>query len=93
MHYNKKIRLFFKNEILVKPLTFWKGFFTILMENGIIRQDLNPDLLAREYYSFPIYSIVEICAEYDDIPQDTLDNFFKEAEEHAKFLLECIKVK
>jgi hypothetical protein len=93
MHYNEKIRLFFKNEILLKPLTFWKGFFTILMEKGIIRPDLNPDLLAREYYSFPIYSIVEICAEYDDIPQNTLDNFFKEAEDHANFLLDCIKVK
>ena len=53
----------------------------------------NPDLLAKEYYSFPIYSIVEICAEYEDIPQDMLDNFFKETEEHAKFLLDCIKVK
>ena len=36
--------------------------------------------------------IVEICAEYEDIPQDMLDNFFKETEEHAKFLLDCIKV-
>ena len=93
MHYNEHIRLFFKNEILVKPLVFWKDFFTILKENGIIRPDLNPDLLAKEYYSFPIYSIVEICAEYEDIPQDMLDNFFKETEEHAKFLLDCIKVK
>ena len=93
MHYNEHIRLFFKNEILAKPLIFWKDFFTILKENGIIRPDLNPDLLAKEYYSFPIYSIVEICAEYEDIPQDMLDNFFKETEEHAKFLLDCIKVK
>ena len=93
MHYNEHIRLFFKNEILAKPLIFWKDFFIILKENGIIRPDLNPDLLAKEYYSFPIYSIVEICAEYEDIPQDLLDNFFKETEEHAKFLLDCIKVK
>ena len=31
--------------------------------------------------------------EYDDIPQDCLDDFFNEAEEHAKFLLDCVKVK
>ena len=93
MHYNENIRLFFQNEILVKPLIFWNGFFTILKENGIIRQDLNPKLLAKEYYSFPIYLLLEICAKYEDIPQSCLDNFFEEAENHAKFLLESIKVK
>ena len=93
MHYNENIRSFFQNEILAKPLIFWNEFFTILKENGIIRQDLNPKLLAKEYYSFPIYLLLEICAKYDDIPQNCLDDFFKEAEEHAKFLLGCIKVK
>ena len=32
MHYNENIRIFFQNEILVKPLLFWNGFFTILKE-------------------------------------------------------------
>ena len=93
MHYNETIRSFFQNEILVKPLIFWNGFFTILKEKGIIRQDCKPELLAKEYYSFPIYLLLEICAEYDDIPEGQLDNFFKQAEEHANFLLDCIKVK
>lgn len=93
MHYNDTIRDFFQNEILVKPLIFWKGFFSILKEKGIIRKDCNPELLAKEYYSFPIYLILEICAEYDDIPQSSLDDFFKEAEEHANFLIDCVKVK
>lgn len=93
MHYNETIRLFFQNEILVKPLIFWNGFFTILKQKGIIRQDTNPKLLAKEYYSFPIYLLLEICAKYEDIPQSSLDNFFKETEEHAKFILESVKVK
>ena len=93
MHYNDKIRSFFENEILVKPLIFWKEFFTILKDNGVIRNDTNPELLAKEYYSFPIYLLLEITAKYDDIPQSSLDNFFKQSEEHAKFLLDCIKVK
>ena len=88
-----KIRLFFQDEILVKPLIFWKGFFSILKENGIFREDCNHDLLAKEYYSFPIYLLLEICAKYDDIPESTLENFFEEAEEHANFLLDCVKVK
>ncbi len=93
MYYNEDIRLFFQNEILIKPLIFWNGFFTILKEKGIIKKDSNPKLLAKEYYSFPIYLLFEIFAKYDDIPQNCLDNFFYETEEHAKFLLECVKVK
>ena len=93
MNYNEYIRAFFQNEILVKPLLFWNGFFTILKENGIIRPDCNPKLLAKEYYSFPIYLLLEMCAKYDDIPKSYLDNFFNEAEEHAKFLLDCVKVR
>ena len=93
MHHNETIRLFFQNEILVKPLIFWKEFFTILKEKGIIRDDCNPELLAKEYYSFPIYLLLEMCAKYDDIPENQLEDFFKEAEEHAKFLLDCVKVK
>ena len=93
MHYNENIRIFFQNEILAKPLLFWNEFFTILKEKGIIRKDCNPKLLAKEYYSFPIYLLFEICAKYDDIPQSCLDNFFNEAEEHIKFILESVKVK
>ena len=93
MHYNRQIREYFQNEILEKPLIFWENFFTILKENNIIRQELDPKILAKEYYSFPIYLILEICIKYDDIPQRLLDDFFKEAEEHAKFLLESTKVK
>ncbi len=93
MNHNETIRLFFQNEILVKPLIFWKGFFTILKDRGIIRQDCNPELLAKEYYSFPIYLLLEMSAKYDDIPQSQLEDFFKEAEEHANFLVDCVKVK
>ena len=93
MHYNETIRMFYENEILIKPLIFWNGFFTILKEKGIIRNDCNPELLAKEYYSFPIFLLLEICAKYDDIPKSSLDNFFKQAEEHAKFLLDCVRVK
>lgn len=93
MHYNEKIRLFFQDEILVKPLVFWTGFFTILNENDIIKKNFNPELLAKEYYSFPIYLLLEISAKYDDIPESCLDDFFRQAEEHAKFLLDCVKVK
>ncbi|MGI6448360.1 MAG: hypothetical protein ACOX01_07095 [Methanobrevibacter boviskoreani] len=93
MNYNETIRLFFQNEILVKPLVFWNEFFTILKEKGIIRKDSNPKFLAKEYYSFPIYLLLEICAKYDDIPQSSIDNLFKESEEHAKFILNSVKVK
>ena len=93
MHHNETIRSFFQNEILVKPLIFWEGLFTILKEKGIILKDSNPQLLAKQYYSFPIYLLLEMCAKYDDIPQEILENFFNETEEHANFLFESVKVK
>lgn len=93
MHHNETIKSFFENEILVKPLVFWQGLFTILKEKEIIHKDSNPQLLAKQYYSFPIYLLLEICAKYDDIPKEILENFFNETEEHAKFLFESVKVK
>ena len=93
MHYDDNIRMFFHDEILMKPIIFWNEFFTILKENGVIRQDIDSKLLAKEYYSFPIYLLLEICSKYDDIPQDLLDDFFRQTEEHANFLLDCVKVK
>ena len=93
MHHNEAIRLFFQNEILVKPLEFWKGLFTILKEKGVIHKDSNPELLAKQYYSFPIYLLLEMCAKYDDIPEEVLENFFNETEEHAKSLFDSVKVK
>ena len=92
MHHNENIRLFFQNEIIEKPLTFWEGFFSILKEKGIIKKDSNVKLLAKEYYCFPIYLLFEMCIKYDDILSSSLDNFFKETEDHAKFLLDSIKV-
>ena len=93
MHHNETIRQFFQNEILVKPLIFWEGLFTILKEKGIILEDSDPKLLAKQYYSFPIYLLLEICGKYDDIPKEVLENFFNEAEEHANFLFESVKVR
>ena len=93
MHHNEVIKEFFQNEILIKPLIFWKEFFTILKEKGIIRQDCNTELLAKEYYSFPIYLLLEITVKYDDIPKSSLEDFFNQTEEHAKFLLDSVKVK
>lgn len=93
MHYNDTIRHFFQTEILEEPLKFWKGFFTILKEKGIIHEDSNPSLLAKEYYSFPIYLLLELSIKYDNIPQSSLEAFFNETEEHAKFILDSVRVK
>ena len=93
MHHNEKIRQFFQDEILVMPLEFWMRFFTILKEKGIIKKDSNPELLAKEYYSFPIYLLMEMCIKHDDIPQSSIDDFFKQTEEHAKFIIESVRVK
>ena len=93
MHHNETIRAFFENEIMIKPLVFWQGLFTMLKEKGVIRSDSNPELLAKQYFSFPIYLLLEMCARYEDIPEEVLEDFFAQTEEHAKFLFESVKVK
>ncbi len=93
MHYNETIRTFFQKEILMKPIMFWEDYFSILKEKGIIREDSNPTLLAKEYYSFPIYLLLELSAKYDDIPQSSIESLFNDTQEHAKFILDSVKVK
>ncbi len=93
MHHNENIRSFFKNEILIKPLMHWTNFFRILKEKKVIRKDTDPKLLAKEYYSFPIFLLLEMFVKYDDIPQSSIDNFFDETEDHILFILDCVKVK
>lgn len=93
MHYNETIRTFFQKEILMKPIMFWEDYFSILKEKGIIREDSNPTLLAKEYYSFPIYLLLELSAKYDDIPQSLIESLFNDTQEHAKFILDSVKVK
>ncbi|MDO5860641.1 TetR/AcrR family transcriptional regulator [Methanobrevibacter sp.] len=93
MHHSETIRSFFENEILTVPLEFWKGLFSILKQKGVIKKDSNPELLAKQYYSFPIYLLLEMCSKYDDIPQEVLEDFFDQAEQHAKFLFDSVKVK
>lgn len=93
MHHNETISRFFQDEILIKPPIFWESFFELLKEKEIIKKDSNTKLLAKQYYSFPIYLLLEICAKYDDIPKEVLEDFFTQAEEHAKFLFESVKVK
>ncbi|WP_298501415.1 TetR/AcrR family transcriptional regulator [uncultured Methanobrevibacter sp.] len=93
MHHSEKIREFFQTEVLTKPLVFWESLFSMLIQKGVIRGDCNPKLLAKQYFSFPIYLLLEICATYDDIPEEILESFFDETEEHAKFLFESVRVK
>lgn len=93
MHHSEKIREFFQTEVLTKPLIFWESLFSMLKQKGVIRSDCNAKLLAKQYFSFPVYLLLEICATYDDIPEEVLESFFDETEEHAKFLFESVRVK
>ena len=92
MHHNETIRSFFENEIMTTPLEFWRGLFSVLKQKGVIKKDSNPELLAKQYYSFPIYLLLEMGSKYDDIPQEVLEDFFDQTEQHAKFLFDSVKV-
>ena len=48
--HNKKIRNFFRKELLEKPLRGWENIFTIMIEKKLIKP-YNPRTLAYEYFS------------------------------------------
>ena len=59
-------------------------FYIILLYNNYIE---------RKWKKCMIYLLLEICARYEDIPETSLDDFFRQTEDHANFLLDSIKVK
>ncbi len=92
MYQDEKIAEFFHNHILDKPLEFWTSIFVKFIEMGIVRKDCNPVMLAREYYAYPIFLLMEIFIENNSFPDDELDKLFDEAERHVEFIFEAVKI-
>ncbi|MDO5851522.1 MAG: TetR/AcrR family transcriptional regulator [Methanobacteriaceae archaeon] len=91
MYQNPTAKEFFKEEMINKPIKNWTEIFTMMIEKKVIK-NLNPEKLAREYYGYAIYKILEIALE-NELKEEIIDEMFKEIEEHAYFLLENIKIK
>lgn len=91
MFKNDKIKEFFQKEMLDGPLHVWELIFSVMIKKGLIR-DIDPKVLAKEYFSYGIYMYIQLTLTYDEISQDILDLMFKEMEDHALFLFDNIKI-
>ncbi|WP_432644573.1 TetR/AcrR family transcriptional regulator [Methanobrevibacter sp.] len=91
MYQDDQIAEFFHKHILEEPLKFWTSVFTKLIEKKHI-EDLNPEMLAREYYAYAIFLLLEIFIENNSFPEEEIDRLFEEAESHAKFLFESVRI-
>ncbi|MCE5213465.1 MAG: TetR/AcrR family transcriptional regulator [Methanobacterium sp.] len=91
-YHNKKIRDFFKKELLEEPINVWENTFQMMIEKKMIKP-LNPRTLAYEYFSFAIFLFFEyFVLEYDKDFKTYMDLAQEKMANHAEFLLEAIKM-
>jgi AcrR family transcriptional regulator len=90
--HNEKIRKLFVDELLEAPINAWEVIFTKMMEKNLIKK-YDPKILAREYFSFAIYLYFEyFILKYDTDYKSFMDLAWNKMAEHAKFILESIKI-
>ena len=91
LYHNEKIREFFLNEILNKPIMFWTSFFQRLIDKKKIKP-VNPKKLAENYYNYSIFKMFEaIILKYPENPQDiNIDEIFDNIESHFNFILSAV---
>lgn len=92
MYHNPKIREFFLKELIDAPIQAWTLIFSVMIDKKIIKP-VNPERLAREYFSYAIYLLIEnFVLKYPDEPEKFLKIMFEDMEEHMKFILESVKL-
>ena len=92
LYHNEKIREFFKKELLEMPILAWEGIFTKMMEKGAIKQ-VDPKVLAYEYFSFAIYLYFEyFVLKYKETDETFMDVVWERMSNHAQFILDSIKI-
>lgn len=92
-YHNDKIREFFNEELLKKPLAGWEELFKTLIGKNMIKP-VNPRILAYEYWSFAIFLFFDCyILKYDDDFDFCMKEGLEKMTNHTKFLLESIKLR
>ncbi len=95
-YHNDKIRNFFMNNIIIEPITIWTYIFNLMIEKEIIQTNITAKQLAKEYYSYGVYLILEILIKHpkltDEILNNAIDNLFNEMEDHINFIINRVIV-
>ncbi|MCL2115982.1 MAG: TetR/AcrR family transcriptional regulator [Methanobrevibacter sp.] len=93
LYHNKKIREFFLEEIINKPLIFWTSLFQSFIDKKIIKE-VNPRKLAENYYNYGMYKMFEaIILKYPENPQEIdINGIFDDIENHYNFILTAVAI-
>lgn len=92
MYHDDSIAEYFYDFLFHKPLEFWTSIFDKLIENGIVKDEFDPAMLAREYYAYPMFLLMEIFIQNNSFPDEDLDELFKQSEEHVNFILKAVMI-
>ncbi|MDP3623591.1 MAG: TetR/AcrR family transcriptional regulator [Methanobacteriaceae archaeon] len=92
MYHNPKIKEFFLKELIEVPIQAWTLIFSTMIEKKLIKP-ADPARLAREYFSYAIYLLIEnFVLKYPDEPEKFLREMFDDMEEHMQFILNSVKI-
>jgi len=92
MYHNPKIKEFFLKELIEVPIQAWTSIFSAMIEKKLIKP-ADPERLAREYFSYAIYLLIEnFVLKYPDKPEKFLREMFDDMEEHMQFILNSVKI-
>ncbi|HML05206.1 MAG TPA: TetR/AcrR family transcriptional regulator [Methanobacterium sp.] len=93
LYHNEKIREFFKKELIEVPIMAWEQIFTKMIEKGVIKQ-VDPKILAHEYFSFAIYLLFEyFVLDYSETDETFMEVVWERMSNHADFILDAVKIK
>ena len=94
LYHNEKIRNFFTEELINRPIHFWSSVFKLFIEKDII-SNVNPKKLAKRYHKYAIFLLFEsMILKYDNnSKKSNIEEVFYEIEEYFNFILNLVIIK
>lgn len=89
LYHDSRIKQFY-GKFTGEAIAFWRSNFSIMMKHGLIKRS-NPDVLAREYLAFYLYTFMDHFLVNYDASSSFLQAKGKELDDHMTFLVKSIK--
>ncbi len=90
LYHDKRIKKFY-DQFTSEAITFWTTNFAIMRRHGLIRP-VDPEVMAREYLSFYIYTFMDYFIAHFDGEGSFLAANEKKLDDHMAFLIKAINI-